>query len=83
MPALRRRRGVGEDHDARFEPLAPCTVITRTSSRAISMSRLMLARAARSQRDEALQRRRLVTLVVEREIEELVERVGGLIPEPC
>ena len=30
-------------------PLAPCTVITRTSSRAISMSRFTSARASRSQ----------------------------------
>src|SRR5439155_3327244 len=32
--------------------------------------------------DEALQRRRLAPLVIEREIEEFVERVVGLVTEP-
>ena len=41
-------------------PLAPCTVITRTSSRAISMSRFTCAFAGAQPCDEALQRRRLV-----------------------
>ena len=63
-------------------PLAPCTVMTRTSSRAISMSRLISIRASRSQATKALQRWRLAPLVVEREVEEFVERVVGLRAKP-
>ena len=63
-------------------PLAPCTVITRTSSRAISMSRLTSARAARSQATKPLQRGNFAPLVIECEIEEFVERVVGFGAEP-
>ena len=53
----RRRRCVSDGdvvvsamiHDGASSPLAPCTVITRTSSREISMSRFTSVSAARSQ----------------------------------
>ena len=45
----RRGRGVDQEHDGASSPLAPCTVMTRTSSREISMSRFTSVSAARSQ----------------------------------
>ncbi len=63
-------------------PLAPCTVMTRTSSRVISMSRLTLVCAVRSQAMKPCSDGVSRALVVEREIEKLVERVVGLGAEP-
>ena len=60
-------------------PLAPCTVITRTSSRIHLHVALDLGLRRAQPGDEALQRRRLAAFVVEREIEEFIERVVGLV----
>ena len=63
-------------------PFAPCTVITRTSSRAISMSRLTIVGGGPQEREKSLQRRRVAALIGERKLEELVERVGSFEAEP-
>ena len=82
MEALRRRRGVGEDDDRRLQPLGAVHrhhphLVARHFHVALHLG---LRRA--QPRDEALQRRRLGALVVEREIEKFVERVVGLVAEP-
>ncbi len=65
-------------------PLAPCTVITRTSSREISMSRFTSVWAARSQAMKPLQRcRRLALIARARASEEFVERIIGLVAKPA
>ena len=63
-------------------PLAPCTVITRTSSRVISMSRFTSVCAVRSQATKPCSDGVSRALVVEREIEEFAQRVVGLVAEP-
>ena len=64
-------------------PLAPCTVITRTSSREISMSRFTSVSAARSQAMKPCSEAGALRLVGERQFEEFVERIIGLVAEPA
>ena len=59
-------------------PLAPCTVMTRTSLRPCSMSRLISRVASRMTGEEARERGRRAVVVGQREVQELVERVGGI-----
>ena len=82
MPALRRRRGVGEDDDRRLQPLG---AVHGHHAHLVALHlhvALDLGLRRAQPGDEALQRRRLRAFVVEREIEEFVERVGGLMSEP-
>ncbi len=59
-------------------PLAPCTVMTRTSLRPCSMSRLISRVPCAQRGEEARERGRRVVVVGQREVQELVERVGGV-----
>ena len=82
MRALRRRRGVGEDHDRRFQPLGAVHrhhphLVARHLHVALDLG--LALRAARRRSPAATASR---ALVVEREIEELVERVVGFVAEP-
>ena len=63
-------------------PLAPCTVMTRTSLRPCSMSRLTWGSERRSQPRKPDSEGAGAVVVGERELEELVEGIGGVGPEP-
>ena len=78
----RRRRGVGKNDDRRFQAL--CTVHRHHPHLVAGDLHVALHVGLRGAQpgDEALQRRRLAPFVREREIEEFVQRIVGLVPEP-
>ena len=67
---------------AASSPFGACTVMTRTSSREISMSPFYFGVGRTQPRHEALQRSRRLAFMVQGKFEELVERIVGFMAEP-